>query len=94
MVPLTTVKLLMLTLVKMPLIPLVLLLPVLLAVLVSLDTLEHHATSGNHPTTSDGVEGKASAGDKIKGNLEKMAGKITGNEAKVIAGENKAAGRT
>ncbi|CAO0800792.1 unnamed protein product [Mucor circinelloides] len=55
---------------------------------------EHHATSGNHPTTSDGVEGKASAGDKIKGNLEKMAGKITGNEAKVIAGENKAAGRT
>ncbi|KAL9543143.1 hypothetical protein MBANPS3_008262, partial [Mucor bainieri] len=46
---------------------------------------EHHATSGNHPTTSDGVEGKASAGDKIKGNLEKIAGKITGNEAKVIA---------
>jgi len=55
---------------------------------------EHHATSGDHPTTADGVDGKASAGDKIKGNLEKIAGKITGNEAKVIAGENKAAGRT
>ncbi|KAI8638016.1 hypothetical protein BD408DRAFT_423684 [Parasitella parasitica] len=56
--------------------------------------LDDNTTSGAHPATSDGVEGKPSAGDKIKGNLEKMAGKISGNEAKVIAGENKAAGRT
>jgi hypothetical protein len=36
---------------------------------------------------------KASAGDKIKGNLEKLAGKITGDEGKVAKGENIAHGR-
>ena len=52
---------------------------------------DHHHKE--NATTND-ADGKASAGDKIKGNLEKIAGKISGNESKVIAGENKAAGRT
>jgi hypothetical protein len=55
---------------------------------------EHHATTGGHPTTTSNVEGKPSMGDKIKGNVEKMAGKITGNEAKVAKGENIATGHT
>ncbi|CAO3610460.1 unnamed protein product [Mucor hiemalis] len=49
----------------------------------------------NKHTTPAGVEGetKPSATDKIKGNLEKVVGKVTGNEAKVIKGENLAHGR-
>ncbi|CEP10518.1 hypothetical protein [Parasitella parasitica] len=54
---------------------------------------DHHTTTGTHPTTSDGAS-KPSAADKIKGNLEVMAGKISGNEAKVIEGKIKATGRT
>lgn len=53
---------------------------------------KHH---DNKHTTPAGVEGetKPSATDKIKGNIEKVVGKVTGNEAKVIKGENLAHGR-
>ena len=37
---------------------------------------------------------KVSAGDKIKGNLEKLVGKITGNEEKVLKGERLAEGHS
>ncbi|KAI8881516.1 hypothetical protein K501DRAFT_286346 [Backusella circina FSU 941] len=40
------------------------------------------------------IDTKPSAGDKIKGNLEKLAGKISGNEAKVVKGDNIAHGRS
>lgn len=39
------------------------------------------------------AEHKASTSDKMKGNIEKVVGKITGNEEKVIKGENLAHGR-
>lgn len=52
----------------------------------------HNEKYGNLSHKEDNV--KVSASDKIKGNLEKIAGKITGNEAKVIQGENLAQGRS
>jgi hypothetical protein len=42
---------------------------------------------------SSEIDTKPSAGDKVKGNLEKLAGKISGNEAKVVKGDNIAHGR-
>lgn len=39
------------------------------------------------------ADGKPSAGDKIKGKVEKIVGKVTGNEEKVIKGEERAQGR-
>ncbi|KAI9480910.1 MAG: hypothetical protein EXX96DRAFT_564682 [Benjaminiella poitrasii] len=54
---------------------------------------------GYHPnavkdTTDEDTNNKPSFGDKVKGNLEKLTGKMTGNEAKVVKGENMASGRT
>ncbi|GAA5813250.1 hypothetical protein MFLAVUS_006725 [Mucor flavus] len=58
----------------------------------NLDHPKHNNLGGNSALDND--TNKASAGDKIKGNLEKITGKITGNEAKVIEGENLAQGRS
>lgn len=51
---------------------------------------EHHKHENRNAAVADDM--KPSMGDKIKGNVEKMAGKVTGNEAKVIEGEQKAHG--
>lgn len=53
---------------------------------------DKHGNLDHHNETSN-AEKKPTAGEKIKGNLEKITGKITGNEAKVIEGENLAQGR-
>ncbi|KAI9276082.1 hypothetical protein BY458DRAFT_472941 [Sporodiniella umbellata] len=55
---------------------------------------QHTAHSTEHPTTVDELNRKPSVGEKIKGTLEKAAGKITGDEAKVVKGDNLAHGRT
>lgn len=51
------------------------------------------SNSETHRSSDSSNDNKPSAGDKIKGNIEKIAGKITGNEAKVIKGDNIAHGR-
>ncbi|CAO3655307.1 unnamed protein product [Mucor hiemalis] len=48
---------------------------------------------GGHTQSAHNPEQKVSAGDKIKGSIEKVVGKITGNEEKVIKGENLVQGR-
>ncbi|ORE10297.1 hypothetical protein BCV72DRAFT_199996 [Rhizopus microsporus var. microsporus] len=48
----------------------------------------------DHPTSTSDIDRKPTAGEKIKGNLEKMAGKLTGNEARAVKGDNIAHGRT
>ncbi|KAI7895715.1 uncharacterized protein EV154DRAFT_494687 [Mucor mucedo] len=58
-----------------------------------------HSTDKRHNEKHGNIshkeeETKVSAGDKIKGNLEKIVGKISGNEAKVAQGENIAQGRS
>ncbi|KAG2230071.1 hypothetical protein INT48_005399 [Thamnidium elegans] len=57
----------------------------------NLDHSKHDNLGNNNALNQDHT--KVSAGDKIKGNLEKVTGKITGNEAKVVEGENIAQGR-
>ncbi|KAI8073773.1 hypothetical protein BDF21DRAFT_424266 [Thamnidium elegans] len=54
---------------------------------------EHLNDTNKANDIKDTTDIKPSAGDKIKGNLEKIAGKITGNEEKIIKGENIAHGR-
>jgi hypothetical protein len=51
-----------------------------------------HQPQDNNLGSSE-IDTKPSAGDKVKGNLEKLAGKISGNEAKVVKGDNIAHGR-
>ncbi|KAI9271008.1 hypothetical protein EDC94DRAFT_512399 [Helicostylum pulchrum] len=58
----------------------------------NLDHTKHDNIGDNSALNKDA--NKVGAGDKIKGNLEKLSGKITGNEAKVIQGENIAQGRS
>lgn len=56
---------------------------------------EHHKHENKHandPTAPSGVA--PSVGDKIKGNVEKVIGKVTGNEAKVVQGDLLAHGNT
>ncbi|CEJ03886.1 hypothetical protein RMCBS344292_17861 [Rhizopus microsporus] len=48
----------------------------------------------DHPTSTSDIDRKPTAGEKIKGGLEKMAGKLTGNEARAAKGDNIAHGRT
>jgi hypothetical protein len=56
---------------------------------------ELHKHENKHANDAvGGIDSKPSIGDKIKGNVEKVAGKVTGNEAKVIKGENIAQGRS
>lgn len=52
----------------------------------------HNEKYGNNSHKEE--QTKASAGDKIKGNIEKLVGKVSGNEAKVAQGENIAQGRS
>lgn len=47
-----------------------------------------------HPTTVNDIDHRPSAGEKIKGNLEKLTGKVTGNQTKVVKGDNLAHGRS
>ncbi|GAA5799875.1 hypothetical protein HPULCUR_005296 [Helicostylum pulchrum] len=58
----------------------------------NLDHTKHDNIGDNSALNKDA--NKVGAGDKIKGNLEKLSGKITGNETKVIQGENIAQGRS
>ncbi|CAO3676756.1 unnamed protein product [Rhizopus stolonifer] len=53
--------------------------------------MAHHS---EHPTTVDEVGHKPSAGEKLKGNFEKMTGKVTGNQTKVVKGDNLVHGRS
>lgn len=53
----------------------------------------HNEKHGNIIHNEDNEQVKVSAGDKIKGNLEKIVGKVSGNQDKVVQGENLAQGR-
>ncbi|ORE22007.1 hypothetical protein BCV71DRAFT_209901 [Rhizopus microsporus] len=48
----------------------------------------------DHPTSTSDLDRKPTAGEKIKGGFERMAGKLTGNEARAAKGDNIAHGRT
>jgi hypothetical protein len=50
-------------------------------------------TSGDTYNSTQKLHAKPTTADKIKGNLEKLAGKITGDPNKVLHGENVARGR-